>query len=57
MSYHAVRAALHAQVQFAVSGRHWDRSFDTSGPTTPEQASTEGLDVAAVIRAVEALYH
>ena len=36
--------ALHAQVQFAVFGNLWDRSFDTDRPQTPDAAREQELD-------------
>ena len=48
--------ALHAQIQFAVSGKLWDRSFETDPSRTDGAAGAGDMDPAAVLRAVEALF-
>ena len=48
--------ALHAQIQFAVSGNLWDRSFDTDAPWASATTDEHELDAGAAVRAVEALY-
>ena len=48
--------ALHAQVQFAVSGNLWDRSFETDPSQTDGATGARDMDPAAVLRAVEAMF-